>query len=521
MRLLIPLLAFFLLTASPASAQIENCEAYARIIGQIVAGTTVPDPTITLVDIGQTAQCFAVYAAATEDVNRIVFAQFVKRFESSRTDKQSGAGANASGSTSVVAQGPASRVLSVAVEHGALAQSVSGQVVTLRGNLAGLPSVLVRENVFPYCVGGESANQYCVKRSLLSLLRHASFSVSFDANRGTQLTGTAPTASSGQAQPVAYSGTRNEISAASARVELWNQRDTTSPAFVEQWRAKVGTAMNQVTADLLAKGSAFAVKVTEAPGYEEWRLRSLMSVRAAGRDRARIAAALNAALADLVVMVRGKIPEFDTEVAAALGAYNQYFLTQDEFLDSLATKSVLALDYTNNRPIGQPTTSNIRLIFDWPQTKRTRVVANGAVTLYDTLRSDLFSDATRYRDAQAAVELDHGLGDYSILGPATVSLAAYFQYQHAPALLDVDPANPVPGVRFVGLPANAKTVFTKTGNIRLFQAKLALAPPGSSVKIPVAVTYANRTELIDKPTWRAQVGVTYDFDSLFAGLTSR
>lgn len=522
MRLLTPLLALLVLTASPASAQIELCKVYADTITQIVAGgTNVDQQRIKLVDIGQTPRCFAVYAAGTDDVNRIVFAQFVKRFESSRSDKQSGAGANASGSTSVVAQGPAARVLSVAAEYGALAQSVNGQVVTLRGNLAGLPSVLVRENVFPYCVGGRTTSQYCVNGSLLSLLRRASFSVSFDANRGTQLTATTPTASAAPAQPVAYKATRNEISAASARIELWNQRDTTSPAFVEKWRAQVGAAMNQVTADLLSKAGAFAEKVMDLPGYEPWRLRSLMSVRAAEQDRGRIIAALNTALAELVVIARGAIPEFDTEVSAALGAYNQYFLAQNDLLQSLSMKSVVALEYTNNRPIGQPTMSNVRVVLDWPQTARTRVVANGAVTLYDTAHADLFSDATRYRDAQVALELDHGLGNYSILGPATVSLAAYFQYQHSPALLNVDPANPIPGVSFVGLPASAKTVFTKTGNIRLFQAKLALAPPGSSMKIPVAVTYANRTELIDKPTWRAQVGVTYDFDSLFAGLTNR
>jgi len=50
----------------------------------------------------------------------------------------------------------------------------------------------------------------------------------------------------------------------------------------------------------------------------------------------------------------------------------------------------------------------------------------------------------------------------------------------------------------------------------LFQAKLTLAPVGSNIKVPVSVTYSNRTELIEKPTWRGQVGFTYDFDSLFA-----
>jgi hypothetical protein len=38
----------------------------------------------------------------------------------------------------------------------------------------------------------------------------------------------------------------------------------------------------------------------------------------------------------------------------------------------------------------------------------------------------------------------------------------------------------------------------------------------SSVRFPIAVSWSNRTELITKPAWRAQIGVSYDLDSLFA-----
>jgi hypothetical protein len=38
----------------------------------------------------------------------------------------------------------------------------------------------------------------------------------------------------------------------------------------------------------------------------------------------------------------------------------------------------------------------------------------------------------------------------------------------------------------------------------------------SNVRFPIALSYSNRTELIDKPDWRGQVGVSYDFDALFA-----
>ena len=111
-----------------------------------------------------------------------------------------------------------------------------------------------------------------------------------------------------------------------------------------------------------------------------------------------------------------------------------------------------------------------RFIADWPITARTKVVANAGLTWYGTVPDDAPPDASKYRDAQVALQLDQGLGGSSIVGPATFSLAFYYQYQHSPALIEVDPANPIPGVQFVGLSDDAKTVFAEEGDTRLFQA---------------------------------------------------
>jgi hypothetical protein len=146
------------------------------------------------------------------------------------------------------------------------------------------------------------------------------------------------------------------------------------------------------------------------------------------------------------------------------------------------------------------------------------MVANGAATFYGSLPATAPVDATRYRDAQFGLELDHGLGQQSIIGPAVISFALYYQYQHSPALLKIDPLKPIPGIEFTGLPPNARTIFAEKSDIWLGQAKLSLTPPGSSIKVPLSVTYSNRTELIDKPTWRGQVGLAYNLDSLLGAL---
>jgi hypothetical protein len=500
-----------LLLPAHAYAQIEECGFFKGKIDQIVNNTAPAgsDPAVDLLDPGQGARCFAAFVTQR---NRFVFAEFVRRFEGSRTDKQSGASANAVGSASAVSQGPVAKALSVAAEYGALTQSVNGQVVTLRGNLAGIPSALVQHNIFPYCVGDERNNQYCVKDSLLSLLRHVSFSASFDATRG-EIEGTATPE---EGAPVTFTADRNQLSAASAHIELLNQRDTSSQSFRDKWTDEVGKAMNAAATDLLTTAGDFFDSITTMKSYDDWRTRHLRAVRDAGRDRARVVGALNAALEDFVTLARAGIPDFDSKANAALSSYSRFFLAQNELIDTLARKSVLAVDLTINRPNGQPETFNTRIVADWPVSVRTKLVANAGFTWYKTLPDDAPVDMGKYRDAQLALQLDQALGDVSIIGPATFSAAVYYQYQHAPALIEVDPAESLLGLQFVGLPDTAKTVFAEKGNIALFQAKLTMTPEGSSMKIPIAVTVSNRTELIKKATWRAQVGLTYDFDSLFS-----
>jgi hypothetical protein len=376
----------------------------------------------------------------------------------------------------------------------------------------------VRNDVFPYCVGPAASTGFCVDGSLLSVLKRFSLSVSFDPSR-TQTLEATTAEGGGSAGEVTFTGKSREISMIGVHVDLWNRRDATSPDFIKAWRAKVGAAMDAASGDLMQAGE-FAVQVSNLPTYGEWRTKSIAAVRAAGTDRAKVAQALTAALNELVEQARKGVPEFDVHVTEALAAYSRFFLAQDDLIDTIATKNVLAFEYTNNRPALQAATSNYRFILDYPFTKRTKLVANGAVTYYDSVPTGQTA-VRRYRDAQVGVQLDHGIDKVAMLGPAVITLAGYFQYQHSPALLEVDPVEPLSGVTFTGLPEGAKEVFTSTGNIWLAQLKLSLVPPDSSVKIPLSVTYSNRTELIDKPAWRGQIGISYDLDSLFAALGGR
>ena len=518
-----------LLAAASASAQIEECKFFSDRITVLVQtrGAAAPSSNedaaeqMLLPNLG--ARCYAAYVAGLDSVTRLKFSEFVKKFEGSRSDRQGGTSANGSGTTTVAAQGPAARVLSVAAEYGAVTQAVNGQVVTIRGNLAGIPSALANHDIFPLCMGVEASNTFCVRQSMLSLLRHVSFGVAFDMSRETQTTASAAGAlAPAGAQPVTFSANRNDISAVSARVELWNHRDITSPDFIKRWKEKVGAALAEPADDLLNAAGSFVRNARTLTGFQAWHDRNVerLRVAASGGDRRKIVAALEAALREFVTLVPAdQFAAFQESAAKAIAAYSRFFTAQDELLDSLNT-TVLSVEYNNIRPTGQPTTSNFRLIADIPLAMQTKVVLNGAFTLYDNPGAIAATGVSvaRLRDAEVAAELDQSLGESALVGPLVFSLAGYFQYQHSPAVLNVDPLNPVPGVVFTGLAPGATTAFAAAGNIILGQAKLTFAPPNSGVKIPASITFSNRTEVIDKPTWRAQVGVTYDLDSLFAAL---
>jgi hypothetical protein len=102
----------------------------------------------------------------------------------------------------------------------------------------------------------------------------------------------------------------------------------------------------------------------------------------------------------------------------------------------------------------------------------------------------------------------------NLLGAAAIAGTYYFQYQNRPSILNLTPGISFPGISFVGLPDTATQVFSTRGNIQVGQIRLVLGPENSSARFPVSITYSNRTEFIDRPGWRGQVGVSYDFDSL-------
>src|SRR5262249_28063295 len=346
----------------------------------------------------------------------------------------------------------------------------------------------------------------------------------------------------GTAQPVTFTANRHQISAWSGRFVIWNKRDTNSDDFQKKWASTLqattpaaagqgssgaqGPNADEVKAagaELLKSFQAFvdsilavdSVKLDENMKLVQKKYTDAL-LRAVDRTRQAPVAELDARFdewADEFVKLVPENPKIVDNAVDLLRSTSAYQLAEDGLITALADRPVLSFEYNNNRPVGQDPTSTFRLVFDKGLGNLWSFTGNGAFTIYDTRPQVM--NAQRLRAAQLGLQIQRDIGKvFSV--PAAVSTSYYFQFQNGPAILNVTPGTPLPGITFTGLSMNATQVFAKTGNLHIGQLRLVLTPGKSSVRVPLAVSYSNRTELIPKPAWRAQVGVSYDFDSLLS-----
>jgi hypothetical protein len=487
-----------------------------------VSSTEKRESVGDLVEMNLHVPCLAELLTLTS-VQRTAFGQFVQAFESRRTDKQAGSNPGTGGTTNLVAKGTTSRILSVAAEYGALTESVNRQIVTVQGSLDGIPAALVRQQLVRYCPNGSEPekNNPCVHQGAFEALRRISYSVSFDTSANAQqVTATPGAQSQGTAQPVTFEATGQSITGATLRVIAVNARDDVSKAFQTKWNEKLKTLaatapLRAASAAVIPSTNALLKEVESTNAYKKWQSDTIAAMSAATSPQQvdeiwlRQAIALGAAL-------RVETPSVFDIVDAFASALSRFRFEQQDFVDGLANKPVLTLEYDYKKPTGQPATSTARAIFDKGFGASWSVAFNAAVEVYDEPPPASIPGATRVRDTQIAIQLQRDLGTLSLLGAAAVSGSYYYQYQNSPSILNVTPGTPLPGVTFIGLPPTATQVFAEKGPLHVAQIRLVLGPGQSGARFPISMTYSNRTELITKPTLRAQIGVSYDFDAVFA-----
>jgi hypothetical protein len=214
-----------------------------------------------------------------------------------------------------------------------------------------------------------------------------------------------------------------------------------------------------------------------------------------------LAGALVDRLNALCDLAEKKDPTFQEDALRAYQAYSAFVSARSTVLANIEKRTLFAVEYVNVRQ--EPQTSTYRFIAE-SQKGRWDLTLNASVTGYDH-RPDGASGW--YRDFQIASEAARPLGNRFARGQPGAGLgnpvlAFGFLYERL-----VDSATVTFGGRNVTAPK---------GNLYIGQLRITLPMSNSGVKLPLSVSWANRTEVLDEAQVRANLGFTFNFDAVAA-----
>ncbi|MBV8199482.1 MAG: hypothetical protein JOZ15_02555, partial [Acidobacteria bacterium] len=471
-------------------------------VEHILAGTATLDERRNFLAVsGRNVERLALLIAGADGYDIML-----KAVEDARLDKQTGSTPSAEGTTSLTSKGAVSQILALAVEQGALTRSDNKSVATFRGDALNLGRLAVGAERLPYC------SVFASGCPLQSALQNLTFSLSFDTS-GSQ--GTSSGAASGANDRV-LKGTGPVFSGWTLRYDFNVRRKIPAGDFIAQVKA-------MPSADAYARAAAVFLAPLAGGGFADYDRWVENYARQLASPAARTTNGLNVILtdagADLVAIARSHVPDLDKKVADLLTGMGTYFGNRDRAFATLVNSVTYSLELDNEQPLNQPRQSTGRLIVSArldPAGKH-QLTFNSAGTWYD--QAPPAAAVRRFRDAQAALQFDVGLSSDSSRIGVSMSAGYYFQWMADNALLTIPSGNLAPGTT-IPLPGDASVLLQTKGTISIGQIALTLNFK-NGVKAPIAISFANRTDLLKASTVRGHFGLTYDLDSLFSGFHGR
>ena len=417
-------------------------------------------------DLRVAPELYLLSIAFAQPRGTAVARELAKVVETARVDKQLGSGSSASGSTSVTEKGAVPEILAFAVENGALTKSQSGTTISFKGNPVGIVNSLIANSLPP-----------------TGPLSRLAFGLEFDASRGSD-----------ESQAPVFEGDPQQLSAFSVKYEILNHRDPDSRQFQEradrlytQQRSGTTTTTRGINQTLLAYETNFVRGMTEPAhqaAFNTWSAAAAMALDAAPEEQ------LMKVLDEQLALLPAQVP-FTTEELASFDKYVEFYGklldSRDALLDLAGTGAVMSIEYVNSRPVDQPTESTFKWLYEWSAlTGRMDVTANGLLTV---LNGTIPDGTERLKAWGLAGQVDFPLG--SIVQGRTL----VFSLSGRAEGTIVQPTN-------------------ERETIWLGQAKLTFPVKDAGMKLPLSLTVASRTDLIDETVVRGNIGLTFNLDSL-------
>jgi hypothetical protein len=435
------------------------------------------------------------YLAGTE-----IIKSFLSEAEQQRIDKQVGSVANTSGTTSLVSKGSVPALFGLAVENGAMTQDASGTTITFRANPAGFIKALVKQN---YLTSGPTniLTNRPESNFWYGAINKASVAISFDTSKG-QSAGT-------------FTAGRSQLTSYSTHIDIINHRDPRDKknrVVWEQLRTEAGTTL----ADELTE---FAVKLNAVNGYGQWVAETASELLKASSDdeiestfleRAeRLRTLLNKDRKFIEFMKSQVIPAVNAYAEARVGLLNKINKSLSAAFDYTNTRQVVTLGETENGTITLPTgvtnalpnLGNFLLTVSGRFIGESEITANISGTRFNGRR--VGPNIGRWRDARAGLQVDVPLPKIRMEWEKPTLTISYLYLN----LLE----EPLGGKILVnGVEQSRK------GPINFGQVKLEFPIGSTGVRIPISMTFSNRTELIKESQVRGHIGITFDFDKIFS-----
>ena len=300
------------------------------------------------------------------------------------------------------------------------------------------------------------------------------------------------------------------------RMASWGLRfdltanDPSDPKFLPAWRGAIAKLRGKPEGLLFTEAvDGLLQKMLDQDMYIDWRAETIKILKQA--NPAEFGSVLTTRLDLLIEKMVAVDPEFKTRITTVRRTFMNYATVRDDLLREIHSHRA-SFEYTNQHPLSQPTTSNFRFIYSHQPTRSpTLVTAKFAATWYN--QDQPGTTTGRFRDLQIAGQLDRRLGEIAHLGNAIATFGGYYQWMKEDALITIPAGNVAPGSGIV-LPNNAVVLLGTKGHIGVVQGKLTI-PINGVMRVPISITWSNRTELIKEEDLRGQIGLTFDLDNVF------
>jgi hypothetical protein len=428
-----------------------------------------------------------IVASATQATNSVK-----TEADEVRVDKQAGSDSSSSGSTSLTSHGSVPAVLAFAVEDGALQKSVSGTTIAFHARPVQVIQTLQKTPFY-------DAYAQIQDNGTLSLLNRFSLALSFDTSRGNSAE--------------TFTGSANQISSFSTTVDIYNHRDPRDKKYQPRWNSLQSGVAQEMALSLYNVFDALTSE-TVRPAVKTWTdetVSIIVPLLVDGND-AEVSAKLKERLKSFPP-IGEKVPGGDAALKQFANASIAMQTARQNIFTYVDSSPILTFEYTDNvaakAALGQmqlPDNSNFKLIFEKGMSGGGSFTSNFSATIFNSKPTGVV--ANQLRDLQASFQLDVPVNtSFPKLGSVVASLSGKYEHIPSDSLVGM-----VQGITPITSDATLK------GNLEIGQAKITFPVKGSGVKIPLSVTWANRTELIKEKEVRGNIGITFDLDTIISKL---